>query len=183
MLKRNADLSQIAKQALYSRKALDKLFENIYPMIWHFFRIRLSSIEDTEDLTQNACIRVMQNIGKYDSNKGAFTTWTYKIIQNMLIDFFRKKSVKYENVDLNLLEGTDSPQENLLKKEEREEIVKALNNLSRREKEVIELRYFFNMRNKEIAVALEIDEKTVSSLIFRATDKIKEFSRQTGFAL
>jgi RNA polymerase sigma factor (sigma-70 family) len=174
LLNKKADLTGLAKKALYSRNALNTLFDNLYPMIWHFFRIRLNDLEDTKDLTQNACIRIMQNIDKYDSRKAGFSTWVYKIIQNMLIDFFRKKTIKYENIDLNLLEGTESPSDNIIKKEECDELAKALKNLTKREKEVFELRYFFNMRNKEIAVSLEMQEKTVSSLMHRAIKKIHD---------
>lgn len=177
---KNVNLTDLANKAIFSRNALNKLFDTIYPIVWHYYRIRLNDIEDAKDITQNACIKLVNNLEKFKSEKANFSTWMYKIIQNLLIDFFRKKSLPYEDLDINLLECTDSPLNRILEKEKQEEIKNSFKNLSPREKEILEMRYFFNMKNKEIAIALNIKEKTVSSLIVRAGEKIEKLLDKNG---
>ena len=178
---KKADINNLAKKALYSKKALNTLFDAIYPMIWHFYRIRLNDLEDVKDMTQNGCIKIMQNIEKFDSARAAFTTWIYTIIQNLLFDYFKKKSLKIDDMDLNLLEGTDSPSEQIIKKEQLDKIDESIKMLSKREKEIFELKFFFNMKNKEIASALKLDEKTVSSVLFKATERIKAILKRLNY--
>ena len=87
---KQTELNKLAKDSLFSKRSLEMLFNKIYPIIWHYFKIRLNSIEDAEDLTQNACIKVVKNLDKFKEEKGMFISWMYKIIQNQLYDFFRK---------------------------------------------------------------------------------------------
>ena len=177
---KNVNLNDIATKAISSRKALNRLFDTIYPIVWHYYRIRLNNTEDAKDITQNACIKLINNLDKFRSEKASFSTWLYTIIQNLLIDFFRKKSLPYEDLNINLLESTESPLNKIIEKENKEEIINSFKNLSPREKEIIELRYFFNMKNKEIANTLSIKEKTVSSLIARAGEKLGKILDKNG---
>ena len=174
------NLTNLANNAVTSRKHMDRLFESIYPMVWHFMRIRVNSIEDAEDLTQNACIKIVKSLDKFKSEKGSFSTWMYRIIKNLLIDFFRKKTLKFEEIDFNLLEGTDSPVQKILKKEAEEKLKKVFENLTGRQKEILEMKYFFNMKNKEISKILDIKEKTVSSIITRAFERLKILLDKNG---
>jgi len=178
-----ADLTHLANNAINSRKDMDRLFENIYPMVWHFYRIRINDIEDAKDLTQNACIKLVNNLDKFKCEKAGFSTWMYRIIKNLLIDFYRKKTLKFEEIDFNLLEGTESPLKIILNKEAQVKLKELLAGLSNRQKEILEMKYFFNMKNKEISSMLEIKEKTVSSIITRAFEKLKDLLDKDGFKI
>jgi RNA polymerase sigma-70 factor (ECF subfamily) len=172
-MRKRVNLTKLAEKARSSQQAVNLLFDAIYPIIWHYFRVRLNSEEDAQDLTQNACIKIVQNLERYDSRKAAFTTWMYRIIHNLLVDFFKKKQLPLSDMDYNILEGTESPVDSVLLSEERERIKEAMENIGDRQREILEMRYFFQMKNKEIAAALEIKEKTVSSLINRALQKLQ----------
>ncbi len=174
------NLNILASIAGFSRKAYNKLFDTIYPIIWHYYSIRIKNKEDAKDITQEACIKIFNNIRGYKSEKGSFLTWMYNIIKNNLIDFFRKKSIAITDINPDILAGTETPINNIIKKEEESKIKNFLNKLTIREKEIIEMRYFFYMKNKEIALSLKINEKTVSSIIFKATGKIKELLDNNG---
>jgi RNA polymerase sigma factor (sigma-70 family) len=56
--------------------------------------------------------------------------------------------------------------------EDRRAVVAALNRLPLRTREVIVLRYFLDLPQEEIAVALGISRGTVSSTISRALDRL-----------
>lgn len=163
----------LAEKSLYSKKDLEKLFEKIYPLIWHYYKIRITNIDDAKDLTQNACIKVVSNLNKFDCKKGSFLPWMYKIIKNMLFDFFRIKKLPVEEIDLALLEGTYSPLKEIIKNEEKVKINEAVKKLGKRQKEIIEMKYFFKMKNKEIANVLNIKERTVGAMLVRTLEKLR----------
>ncbi|MBN2545616.1 MAG: sigma-70 family RNA polymerase sigma factor [Spirochaetes bacterium] len=167
-------ITKLAKDSLYSKKAMEMLFDKIYPIIWHFYKVRLNSTEDAEDLTQNACIKVVRNLDKFDSLKGTFLTWMYKVIQNMLYDFFRQKKIVTEDIEIEILDSAASPLDDVIFNENQKILKESIKNLGKRQKEIIEMKYFFNMKNREIAESLNIKEKTVSSLLSRSLDKLEK---------
>ncbi len=158
------------------------LFDKIYPLIWHFYRIRVKNSEDAKDLTQNACIKIVNNLDKFREMKSCFKTWMYTIIKNMLIDFFRKKHLSIDDeIDFNLMEGVDSPIDNIIRDEDKKMLKNAFKALSPRQKEIIEMRYFFNIKNRDIARTLDLNEKTVSSIIVKSCEKIKDVLSKINF--
>lgn len=167
------ELTNLASRAMHSQKSTNELFERIYPLIWHYYKVRLNDVEEAKDMTQNACIKIFNNLSRYDKKKAKFTTWVYVSLRNMLIDHYRKRSLSVENIKIDLLESTESPLQTLIKNEEADMLKKALQNVPNRQKEILELKYFFYMKNKEIASILKIKEKTVSSLIVRALGKLE----------
>ena len=176
------DLNRVAREAQHSQKSLDKLFHKIYPMIWHYYKIRVNSQEDAEDLTQNACMKVVKNLHRFDEKKGAFISWMYRVIQNMLYDFFRLKKLPMEDLDIQLLDETTTPLDEIIKEEDRIKLKEALKNIGARQREILEMKYFFYMKNKEIAKTLDIKEKTVSSLVCRAIESLQNYFKSTKFS-
>ena len=59
------------------------------------------------------------------------------------------------------------------KAERREKLRQLVQSLPDRQKEVIHLRFFMNLKNEEIAEVLNINYQSVSNLLVRALKKIK----------
>ena len=60
-------------------------------------------------------------------------------------------------------------------KEERRALLNAIEKLKEREREVIELKYFADCSNVEIAEILNLTPSNVGIILFRALKKLKEF--------
>ncbi len=178
----NAELNSLAKKAIYSRECLELLFDNIYPLIWHFYRIRLKNGEDAMDLTQNACIKIVNNLDRYREQKSCFKTWMYTVIKNMLVDFFRRKSLSIDDeIDFELMKGVDSPVDSIIREEDKKALKEVFKSLTPRQKEILELKFFFNIRNRDIARLLDLNEKTVSSIISKSCEKLKILLEKIDF--
>jgi RNA polymerase sigma-70 factor (ECF subfamily) len=54
----------------------------------------LKNKEDAEDISQEALIKVYENIKSFNMNS-SFKTWMYKIVFNTCIDFKRKKDSRH----------------------------------------------------------------------------------------
>ena len=65
--------------------------------IQRFFSVRVSSIEDMEDLTQDVCCAI---IDSYDRFCGASSqsTWVFAICKNHLYKYYRKKRRTHETI-------------------------------------------------------------------------------------
>ena len=84
----------------------------------------------------------------------------------------------------NLSDATITPELQTLQRELREDLLGLVGNLSTRKREVVLLRYFGGLQNKEIAAVLDLDERTISAYLSRALSELqKELNQETKHLL
>lgn len=141
--------------------------------------------EDARDISQEVFLKAYKNIGNFDE-RSAFSTWLYRITHNTCIDEMRRRKGKQsysleeelENeegaVQRQVADTGDTPEEQLLKKEQKTEIIEALEQLSEEHKAAIILRDVKGLSYEEIAELLELSIGTVKSRISRARNQCKQ---------
>jgi RNA polymerase sigma-70 factor (ECF subfamily) len=146
----------------------------------------LRSEDDAQDVYQEAFLRVYRNLPNFRFDC-SFNTWLYRIVNNLCVDYLRRKRVRRtEPSVIETEEGTvdrlaavpdtrgfSDPQRRLLSKEVHERIREVLDGLSVRERMVFELRHFQGMRLKEIGESLGTTEEAAKNCLFRATRKLR----------
>lgn len=145
----------------------------------------LGNLEDANDVTQEAILKVYRSISKFKENS-SFSTWFYSIVNNTCIDFIRKNrksNVIYldkeyeENGDSYKKEISDTeshtPETALEKKEVRKLVHDSINQLSPEQRKIIVLRDINGFSYQEIAEILNCSEGTVKSRISRARANLK----------
>lgn len=155
----------------------DALFDTHYPRLYAYLRSRVNSRETAEDLTAATFERAFSRRQSFDPNKASFPTWLFTIGRNLVINHFTaasRQSPAYgleEAADISA--PTLSPEQQLLREEQRRILAGSLTILSERDQEVIQLKFFGRLTNRQIAKVMELNEKTVSVIIFRALQKLK----------
>lgn len=126
---------------------------------------------DAEEVLQEAYLTVYQNIQKLKSAE-AFRTWFGRIITHLA---FRRSKMdgRFKQVPLDEMIETkgvllESPDELVLKKEEQEQIFKALKSLPDEYRAALILREWESYSYREIAEVLGIPLGTVKSRIYSA---------------
>ncbi len=138
---------------------------------------------DAEDITTEAFIKAYENIDKYDE-RFAFSTWLFKIGNNLAIDFLRKKKRSVPTVSLSdkvSSSDEDSPTyEEVLKEKtpdtsdivhysmEIEHVKKIMEQMPKDLREILELKYIHELTHQEIAQKLKIPIGTVKGRLARA---------------
>ena len=145
------------------------------------------SQEDGQDIYQEAFLRAYMNLARFRF-ECSFYTWIYRIATNLCLDHLRRKrSRSRELTTTNSPEGEEqelldripdqsagaSPERNLASRVLREHIVRALSNLSPRERMVFELRHYHGLQLRTVAGILKTTEGTVKNTLFRATHKLR----------
>ncbi len=141
--------------------------------------------EDAKDMTQEALIRIYKSISSF-KEQSAFSTWMYRIVTNVCLDEVRRrKNNKTVSVDggfetedgeikLELKSDTETPEEMYQRKENKEIIIKAINELTEEYKSVIVLRDIQGFSYEEISEILSCSIGTVKSRINRARNLLKD---------
>ncbi|MEX2364489.1 MAG: sigma-70 family RNA polymerase sigma factor, partial [Balneolaceae bacterium] len=165
------------KEASY-KKLVDKYQKPLY------FHIRkmIKEKELADDLVQEVFMKAFHNLSSY-SNEYAFSTWLYRIATNHTIDYLRKKklqtfsinepySTKDGDMEIQLPDysfATDSP---IIKKERKQIVQNAIENLPEKYRQVIEMRHMEEKSYQEISELLDLPLGTVKAHIFRAREML-----------
>ena len=143
--------------------------------------LKISNInrEDGEDILQEVFIRAYQNLNDFDLNF-TFSNWIYSIAHNITISAFRKKKVRpqtisWEDKDLNnILESTLNVENTSLRKLTYQHILKKINQLPLKYKDVLILKFMEGKDYQEISDILHKPMGSVGTLINRAKKTLKQ---------
>jgi RNA polymerase sigma-70 factor (ECF subfamily) len=145
------------------------------------------SQEDGRDIYQEAFLRAYINLGSFRF-ECSFYTWIYRIVTNLCLDFLRKKSTRARDLTTTLSpdgeeepildrlpdqRASASPERNMMSRDLRKTIVRALERLSARERMVFELKHYHGLRLRTVAGILNTSEGTIKNTLFRATHKLR----------
>lgn len=71
------------------RQALEHLLREVRDWIYNVIRRVLLNPQESEDAAQEALVKIATNLSKYDSDRGAFRTWAYRIAVNHAMNMKR----------------------------------------------------------------------------------------------
>ena len=176
-------------------EAWDELFDLHYGPTSRFI-YQLSSdytIEDCEEICQEAFLSVVKNLGKF-SGRSAIQTWIFRIAANKARDYRSKQmaakrgggqmplSLQAEDDEGNRVLDPPSPlpapDGELMQGEKWMLIGEALEYLGGSCQEILELRYFGDLPYHEISETLNLNEKTVSSRLSKCREKLGKVVRE-----
>ena len=171
-----------------------RLIERYQGRLLAFARSRIARFSDAEDLVQETFIGFAQSLGYYDSDR-SLETYLFTILRYKLCDQLRSKKMAAINApsdetdwwDQNLPAAVDTPsgaaakveaarvQEALLADVLRRLIHELRDRGAFNDLQVIELVFYAGWRNLQVAELLEMDQKAVAGVKFRAIQKLQKF--------
>lgn len=135
--------------------------------LYRFAYTYVKNEDDALDIVHDAICKCLKNIDNLN-DIGKIKSWIFQITSNTAIDYIRKNK-KYELVSDDLLI------EEVAINDEYEDIdlQKALENLPKKYRTIVILRYFEDMKISEIATVLDEKESTIKTRLYKALDKLK----------
>ncbi|MGJ8672366.1 RNA polymerase sigma factor [Rubritalea sp.] len=141
---------------------------------------------DAWDFAQDAFVKAWKALPKFE-NRASFSTWMFRITHNVVYDAMRRKKMHSEGeLDDTILnadridssartapKNPERPDEHMDRHERREEIERALQQLTPEHREVILLREVQGMDYAEIAEVMQSTKGTVMSRLFYARKKLQ----------
>ena len=160
------------------------VYEFYYPRILDFIYHRTNEINDAADIASVVFYKALANLNRYKDLDLPFGAWLFKIAYNELMQHFRKsKKTRFIVLDESLIENlaedikTDN-RETLLKA-----AVKAADNLKPPELEIIDMKYFQQKTNREIAFILGIREGNLKVRVHRIIRKLQKLITEIDDAI
>lgn len=137
------------------------------------YRILMSK-DDSEDMVQDAFLKLWSDPGKWDKKYNVkFTTWFYKILINQCLDHKRKKKYRTHNELDEKISGNSSTEIAIEKLSMSDLINRSINKLPEKQQLAINLCYYEHLTTREAAEIMGLKPKGVQSLVLRARERLK----------
>ncbi len=129
----------------------------------------------SEEITQEAFLKLWSKKAIYNPEKAAkFTTWFYRVVSNMCLDYIKKKKPLPMMEDVQFADtSVDIEKETL-----QGQIEDMIATLPENQALAINLTFYEGLSNKEAADVVGVGVKALESLLMRAKKKLKELVAQ-----
>jgi len=165
-----------SKESRSAREVFAELYEEYLDRVFRYIHFRVNNTQVTEDLTSVVFEKALVNFGKYSSDKARFSTWIFSIARNVVIDYYRV-NVKKQTIPSEALADKPSddlsPEEEIEQGEEVKKLQGCLKQLLWDEQEIVRLKFWAELNNRQIAVMLGISETNVGTKLYRAVKKLR----------
>ena len=135
--------------------------------------------EDALDASQEAFIRAFRNIRKFDIQR-SFYPWFYQILKNCCYTLIHKRQ-KVEEFFGEKSDWRLDPAILIEKTERQEFLLKAMNQLPEEDAELLNFKYFQELKYCEIAEILKVPIGTVMSRLYKSSQSFKKLMRRVFY--
>jgi len=180
-----------------SKEGFDKLYKKYHDSMLYHFRGMMNDEDEAKALVLEAFMKVSTNINKFDSKEAVFSTWLFKLTQNLFIDKLRKK--KEETISLSDIASFDdegniveypivcadkSVEDEIIDDERNAKIFKIVDSMENKElSEIVKMRYFDGMSYNEISQLTRNHLGTVKAFLYRAKSILREEFEKANICL
>ena len=168
----------LAARAIRDPAALTELYEYYFPRVYQYLLGRTKDSSLADELVSDTFIRMYQHLEQFDPAKGAFSTWLFRIAQNVLNKYYGSKSytmhVPWEESFDPADDRQETPEGQFLTREGTEELRAAILQLSERQQKILEMAYWLEMNSTEIAEQLGMAPSSVRVALKQARDRLKK---------
>lgn len=161
---------------------LEYAIEQYSGLVYSIISEKVSAVGSKEDIKECASDVFMEFFQKKESldlNKGSIKAYLAVIAKHKGIDLYRRllrtggpsrdyleEFEYFEDTRMNL-------EQSVIAKEEKDNILKAIDSLGQPDKEIFIRKYYFGQKTKEIAESLNLRENTVDKKISRGLKKLR----------
>ena len=163
-------------------EAINELYETVFPILFRVAYRIAGSEEAAEDLCQETFFRLYEKNMEFPNPEEA-KYWLIRVVKNAALNYAKRKMREkkaYQRVFREDSRVEETGEVQLLKKETRDEILKALEQLPENLKTVLILKEYGELNYKEIGRTLGISEGNVKVRVFRARERLAGLLTEDG---
>jgi RNA polymerase sigma-70 factor (ECF subfamily) len=165
---------RVARWVSIAEPDWDAVYTEELPRVYNFFRYRLGSTADAEELTSRTFERAWRARHYYRRDLAAFSTWLLAIARHVAIDHLRaRKTLVPIEAAAHVSSGT-TPEDQAAYRSDVERLSGLLTGLGERERELIALKYGAGLTNRAIARATGLSESNVGTILHRTVQVLRE---------
>ena len=146
-----------------NQEALETIITEMYPQVYAFLYRKMKQNDRAKDITQEVFLKFVENIDQYNE-EDKLLNYLFRIGINLASNYY--KSLNYlddRELDESRISMEEDPHAIVMKKANHDIMMRYISQLSEISREIIILRYYHEMKFKDIADILKIPESTAKS--------------------
>ena len=168
---------RLAQAAIKDEAAFSELYDHFFPRVYQYILGKTKDESLSDELVSDTFIRMYRHLNQYEPQRGAFSTWLFRIAQNVISKYYGRKEHDVlapwdDNFDFAAPEH-ENPEKQALTKERSEELRIAMGKLKERDRRILEMTYWLNMKSNEIGEALGMAPSSVRVALKQAKDRLR----------
>ena len=164
--------AELVRCAKTDDQAFSVLYNFYFPRIYSYVIKRVGNQEVAEDIVSETFLKTFRNIAKYEHQGYTFGAWVYN-----MIDYYRKAG-RQKTVDIEAIAEPVSDKPNPEKyaeaAEDRRVVLGIIAKMTKKDQEVLNLKFFAEMSNIEISETLGITANNAGVVVYRALKKFQK---------
>jgi len=154
--------------------AFGVLYDYYIDKIYRFVYYKTFVKEVAEDITSDVFHKALVKINSFDSSKGVFSAWLYRIARNAVIDYYRSQKFDVPLEDVFEVGAEDRTPESIDALSGLAKVTEYLETLNAKQREIITLRVWEEMSYQEIAAVVGGTEDSVKMAFSRGIRDLRE---------
>jgi RNA polymerase sigma-70 factor, ECF subfamily len=164
------NLELIRRAQAGDMQAFASLFEQYKNLVYKTAYLVLDDRNEAEDALQEVFLLVHKSLFSFDPQRGAFTTWLYRVTMNYCLNHRHKR--RHPSLeDVSPTPALDFPSAQLA---DEDAMWQATHSLSEKLQAVVILRYYWDLPYAEIAQVLDVPLGTVKSRLDLALKSLRK---------
>jgi RNA polymerase sigma-70 factor (ECF subfamily) len=179
-----SDPDLASRMAAGDTDALGELYDRYGSLAYSVALRVLGDPGRSEDVVQDAFLKLWNGAGEFDPSRGALRTWLMTAVRNRSIDYLRGRGA-HERAERELpvevaAESASDPWREVSMSLEREAVRDAIDNLPSEQRQAVELAYFGGYSHREIAEMTRVPLSTVKGRMRLALEKMHSYLMGRG---
>lgn len=157
--------------------AFTELYSYYFTRIYNYVHYRVSDFHAADDLISQIFEKLYTNLKYYQPKKAAFSAWLFSVARNTITDYYRSQMrTQFTSMEISaeLIDNEPDPADIVGFNETQQQLLKALASLTRRERDVIAMKFWSGYSNRNIARLVGISESNTGIILFRAMRRLRK---------
>ncbi|MDR1940871.1 MAG: sigma-70 family RNA polymerase sigma factor [Endomicrobium sp.] len=157
----------------------EQTYKEFFKIIYSYILARVREDNTACDIAAAAWQKALKNFNSFDESKGNIRQWLFTIARNEINMHYRLYYVK-KFLSLTGFEDTKISQEkaiedSLIYEQEKQTLLSGLETLDKKERDIIALKFYSGLNNRQIAELVNISESNAGTIINRSMNKLRTF--------
>lgn len=146
------------------------------PLMLYIISPILKDSHDREECISEIALRVWEKIGLYDPSRGSWTAWLTALSRNTALNRLRSSGLQVlgDEISSELADSAPTPEEQVLQRERKAALSKALTALSLSERNLFFRKYYYMQSTAQIARELGTTERAVEGKLYRIKKRLRK---------
>lgn len=154
----------------------EEVYERLFKKVFAYIRSRVRGAEQAEDIAARAWQKVWDKQQQFDARRGTPEQWIFTIARNEVNKYYKWYSLKrlfsIEREE-DISPDVKTPFEALSLQERQTYLFYALQKLAQREQDLLSLKFYSGLNNRQIARLVGMSESNVGTIVNRALQKLR----------